>query len=37
MCYAPRERHDSIARSLKGLRCVDLAFEPQWSKIIFVH
>jgi D-glycero-alpha-D-manno-heptose-7-phosphate kinase len=37
MLYAPHARHEGIARSLKGLRRVDLAFEPQGSKIIFVH
>jgi D-glycero-alpha-D-manno-heptose-7-phosphate kinase len=37
MFYAPRERHEAIARALAGLRRVDLGFEPQGSKIIFVH
>src|SRR5688572_4362250 len=37
MFYAPRERHDAIARALNGLRRMDFAFEPQASKIIFVH
>ena len=37
MFYGPRERHDAIARGLKGLRRADLGFEPQGSKIIFVH
>jgi len=37
MFYAPRERHDAIARSLAGLRRMNFAFEPQGSKIIFVH
>jgi D-glycero-alpha-D-manno-heptose-7-phosphate kinase len=37
MFYAPHARHEGIARSLKGLRRVDLAFDPQGSKIIFVH
>jgi D-glycero-alpha-D-manno-heptose-7-phosphate kinase len=37
MFYAPRERHAAITRSLKGLRRVNLGFEPQGSKIIFVH
>ena len=35
--YAPRARHEAIARSLKTLRRVDFRFEPQGSKIIFVH
>lgn len=37
MFYAPRERHDAIAHALKGLRRMDFQFEPQGSKIIFVH
>ena len=37
MFYAPRERHDAIARGLRKLRRIDLQFEPQGSKIIFVH
>lgn len=37
MFYAPKERHDAIARALKGLRRMDFQFEPQGSKIIFVH
>ena len=37
MFYAPRERHDAIARGLKGLRRVAMGFEPQGSKIIFTH
>lgn len=37
MFYAPRERHEAITRALAGLRRVDLGFEPQGSKIIFVH
>ena len=35
--YAPRERHEEIARGLKELRPIELRFEPQGSKIIFVH
>jgi galactokinase/mevalonate kinase-like predicted kinase len=35
--YAPSERHNSIARILKGLRRINLNFEAQGSKIIFVH
>jgi len=34
MFYGPRDRHDAIARGLKGLRRADLGFEPQGSKII---
>jgi D-glycero-alpha-D-manno-heptose-7-phosphate kinase len=34
---APRERHEAIARSLRGLRQVDFRFEQQGSRIIFVH
>ncbi|MCI0744283.1 MAG: hypothetical protein L0Y58_02655 [Verrucomicrobia subdivision 3 bacterium] len=37
MFYAPRDRHDAIARALKNLRRMDFTFEPQGSKIIFVH
>jgi D-glycero-alpha-D-manno-heptose-7-phosphate kinase len=37
MFYAPKERHDAIAGALKGLRRMDFQFEPQGSKIIFVH
>jgi D-glycero-alpha-D-manno-heptose-7-phosphate kinase len=37
MFYAPRERHEAIARALKTLRRMDFRFEPQGSKIIFVH
>ncbi len=37
MFYAPRERHEAIARALRGLRRVDFRFEAQGSQIIFVH
>ena len=37
MFYAPRERHEAIVRALPGLRRIDLRFEPQGSKILFVH
>jgi D-glycero-alpha-D-manno-heptose-7-phosphate kinase len=37
MFYAPEERHEAIARELKSLRRMDFGFEPQGSKIIFVH
>lgn len=37
MFYAPQERHEAIARGLSDLRRVEMGFEPQGSKIIFVH
>ncbi len=37
MFYAPPERHDAIVRALGGLRRMDFRFEPQGSRIIFVH
>ncbi len=37
MFYAPQERHDAIARELQELRRIAFGFEPQGSKIIFVH
>ena len=37
MFYAPEERHEAIRRELKELRPVKFRFEPQGSKIIFVH
>ena len=37
MFYAPRERHEAITRALKDLRPMQFHFEPQGSKIIFVH
>jgi len=37
MFYAPQERHEAIARALQQLRRVDFRFEPQGSRIIFVH
>jgi D-glycero-alpha-D-manno-heptose-7-phosphate kinase len=37
MFYAPRERHEAIARALHPLRQIAFRFEPQGSKIIFVH
>ena len=36
MFAAPPERHEAIARAV-GLRRVDFRFEPQGSRIIFVH
>jgi len=35
--YAPVERHDAISTALKDLREVPMRFEPEGSKIIFVH
>ena len=35
--YAPPERHEAIACALPKLRRVDFKFEPQGSRIIFVH
>ena len=37
MFYAPQEKHEAIRRELKELRPVKFGFEPQGSKIIFVH
>jgi len=37
MFYAPREKHEAITRALSKLRKIEIAFEPQGSKIIFVH
>ncbi len=37
MFYAPPDRHDAIARALPRLRRMDFHFEPQGSRIIFVH
>lgn len=37
MFYAPHDRHEAIARALSDLRRVHFGFEPQGSKIIFVH
>ena len=37
MFYGPRERHEAIAKALSKLRRIDFRFEPQGSKIIFVH
>ena len=37
MFYAPPDRHEAIVRALKELRQVQFGFEPQGSKIIFVH
>ncbi len=34
---APRERHDAIAGALSELRRMEFRFEPQGSRIIFVH
>lgn len=37
MFYAPQERHEAIACALSDLRRMDFRFEPQGSRIIFVH
>jgi D-glycero-alpha-D-manno-heptose-7-phosphate kinase len=37
MFYAPPDRHEAITRALSDLRRVRFGFEPQGSKIIFVH
>jgi len=37
MFYAPPDRHEAISRALADLRRIDLQFEAQGSKIIFVH
>jgi D-glycero-alpha-D-manno-heptose-7-phosphate kinase len=37
MFYAPQERHADIVRELRELRPIQFGFEPQGSKIIFVH
>jgi D-glycero-alpha-D-manno-heptose-7-phosphate kinase len=37
MFYSPRDRHEAVARALKDLRQIEFGFEPQGSKIIFVH
>ena len=37
MFYAPQEKHPAIVRELKELRTIKFSFEPQGSKIIFVH
>lgn len=36
MFYAPPDRHEAITRAV-GLRRTDFSFEPQGSRIIFVH
>jgi D-glycero-alpha-D-manno-heptose-7-phosphate kinase len=37
MFCAPPDRHEAITRALSDLRRTDFRFEPQGSKIIFVH
>jgi D-glycero-alpha-D-manno-heptose-7-phosphate kinase len=37
MFYAPQEKHKAIARELSELRRMEFRFEPQGSKIIFIH
>ncbi len=35
--YVPPERHEAVAQALPGLRRMDFRFEPQGSRIIFIH
>lgn len=37
MFYTPQERQEAVARALSNLRPVVFRFEPQGSKIIFIH
>ena len=37
MFYAPPEKHEAITQSLAKLRRMDFRFEPQGSRILFVH
>jgi D-glycero-alpha-D-manno-heptose-7-phosphate kinase len=37
MFYAPRERHEPLEKALSSLRKIPINFEPQGSRIIFVH
>ena len=37
MFYAPQEKREAVERELKELRPITFGFEPQGSKIIFVH
>ncbi len=37
MFFAPPEKHEAIAKALGELRRMDFRFEPQGSRIIFVH
>jgi D-glycero-alpha-D-manno-heptose-7-phosphate kinase len=37
MFYAPQEKHKAIAHELSELRRIEFRFEPQGSKIIFIH
>jgi D-glycero-alpha-D-manno-heptose-7-phosphate kinase len=37
MFQAPPDRHEAIARALRGLRRMQMGFEQQGSRIIFVH
>ena len=37
MFYAPPEKHEAITQSLGKLRRMDFRFEPQGSRILFVH
>ncbi len=37
MFYAPQDRHEAISGALSDLRPMEFGFEPQGSRIIFVH
>lgn len=37
MFYAPKEKHQAVQSALKALRQIPMRFEPQGSRIIFVH
>ena len=37
MFYAPAEKHEAIKKALPNLRHVPFGFEPEGSKIIFIH
>lgn len=37
MFFVPLERQEAVQRALSDLRLIDFGFEPQGSKIIFVH
>lgn len=37
MFYTPKERQDAVVRALQDLRLIKFGFEPEGSKIIFVH
>jgi D-glycero-alpha-D-manno-heptose-7-phosphate kinase len=37
MFYTPPERHEAVAQALHDLRPIKFGFEPEGSKVIFVH